>query len=84
MTDGLLGILRHELLQVGFGRFMLRVGGAGLPEDGCEFAPAVGGAHIDDADRFQPRSRGLDPEQARRIAALDAAPEFLFRRDRRC
>ena len=36
-------------------------------------------AHVDDADRLQPRPRRLDPEQARGLAALDAAPELLLR-----
>jgi hypothetical protein len=36
------------------------------------------GGHVDDFDGGQPRSRGLDAEQDRGLAALHAAPELLL------
>src|ERR1035437_3963150 len=62
VPNGLLGILRHQLFQVGLGAFMFLVGRAGSAVHGRELRPRVGGAHIDDADRFQPWPRRLDPE----------------------
>src|SRR2546430_9554480 len=39
--------------------------------------------HIDDPHRLNASSRWLDAEEARALAALDAAPEFLFRRQKK-
>ena len=47
--------------------------------DGGEFRPGIGGAHVDNAHRLKPWPRRLGVEQARGLAALHAAPEFLFR-----
>jgi hypothetical protein len=38
----------------------------------CGFCPGVGCTHIHDPDRLDPRPRGLDAEQARGLAALEA------------
>ena len=45
-------------------------------KDRGKLRPGIGGAHIDNAHRLDPRPRRLDAEQARGLAALDAAPEF--------
>jgi hypothetical protein len=42
--------------------------------------PGIGGGHVDDADGRNARPRRLDPKQVRGLAALHAAPEFLFGR----
>ncbi len=46
---------------------------------GVEFRPGVGGAHVDDANCLDARTRRLNAEQARGLATLDAAPELLLR-----
>src|SRR5450631_2658335 len=48
MPGGLLGVLRHQLLQVGLGAFVFLIGRAGAAVGGGELRPAVGGDHIDD------------------------------------
>ena len=78
MADRLLGVLRHQLLQVGLGALVLLVGRAGPAVGGGKLRPGVGGAHIDDPDGLQPRSWRLDAEQPGRLAVLDAAPELLL------
>ena len=40
--------------------------------------PAVGRTHIDDANSLQSWPRWLDPEEARGLAGLHAAPELLL------
>src|SRR5437868_1548068 len=42
VPDRLFGVLRHELLQLGFGSVMLCIGRAGLTEDAGEFRPGIG------------------------------------------
>src|SRR6266851_1037783 len=55
VSDRLLGVLRHQLLQLGLSALVLLIGRAGPAIGGCEFRPRVGRAHIDDPDRFQSR-----------------------------
>src|SRR5262245_8191949 len=43
-----------------------------------ELGPGVGRAHVDDPHCGEPRPGRLDAEQARGLAALDAAPEFFL------
>src|SRR3954463_6710707 len=62
MAGRLLGILRHQLLQLGFGIFVLEKGRPGAAEGACELCPAVGRTHVDDAARLKPRPGRLDPE----------------------
>ena len=78
MARSLLGILRHQFLEVGLGALMLLKRWPGPAIGGCKFRPAVGCAHVDDPDRFQPRPRWLYPEQMGRVPAHDAAPERLL------
>src|ERR1700675_4541130 len=55
VPDRLLGILRHQTLQFRFGLFMLEVRRTGPREGSCELRPGIGGAHVDNADRLNPR-----------------------------
>src|SRR5580700_6161535 len=81
MPSRLLGILRHQILQFGLGLFMFEVRRTGPRENRSKLRPRIGGAHVDDTDRFDPWLRRLDSEQSRRLAALDAAPELALRGD---
>src|SRR5229473_87738 len=78
VPGGLLGVLRHQLLQLGLRALVLLIGRSGAAVGGSELRPGVGGTHVDNPDRFQPRSWRLDAEQPWFLAALDAAPELLL------
>src|SRR5512146_1283612 len=47
VSNGLPGILRNQLLQVGLGPLMLLIGRPGPAVGGGKFGPGVRGAHID-------------------------------------
>src|SRR6266850_6630979 len=79
MPDCLLGVLRHEPLELRLGGLVLEIGLARAPEHAGEFRPGVGRAHVDDANGLNARPWRLGAEEARGLAALDAAPELLFR-----
>src|SRR5262249_38198297 len=81
VADRLLGVLRHQGLQLGFGILMLEVSLARAPEHAREFRPSIGCAHVDDPHRFDPRAGRLDSKQARGRAILNAAPKFFFGRE---
>jgi hypothetical protein len=80
MADRLLGILRHETFELGLGLLMLEVSLSGAAKDVGEFRPCIRRAHIHDPHRLNAGPRWLDAEEARGLAALHAAPEFLFGR----
>ncbi len=50
-----------------------------LRKSAGKFRPGIRRAHVDDADGLDPWPRRLDAEEARGLAVLDAAPEFLLR-----
>src|SRR5207245_1645158 len=50
MPNRLLGILRHQLLQLRLGSFMIEEGSTGLTKHAREFGPGIGRAHVDDPD----------------------------------
>ena len=77
---GFLGIFRHESLELGLGGLVLEVGRSRATERGSELSPSVGRAHVDDADGLDPRAGRLDTEQARGLAAFNAAPELFLGR----
>ena len=79
MADRLLGVLRHQALELGLGLFMLEMRRPGLREQRRELRPGIRGAHVDDPHRLDPRLRRFDPEQARGLPELDTAPELLLR-----
>jgi hypothetical protein len=58
----LLGVLRHQALELGLSLLVLEVGCPGPGKDASEFRPGVGAAHIGDPDRLDARFRRLDPE----------------------
>src|SRR6266511_6123519 len=82
MPDRLLGVLWHEALELGLGILMLEVSLARASKHAREFRPGIVCAHIDDPQRLNASSRWLDAEEARALAVLDAAPEFLLRRQK--
>src|SRR5271169_4378974 len=62
MADRLLGILRHQALELGLGLLVLEVGVPGPGKDAGEFRPGIGAVHVDNSDRLDARFRWLDPE----------------------
>ena len=83
MAGGFLRILRHQGLEFGLGSLMVEKGGARGAEEACELRPGIGLAHVDDANRFDPRPRRLDAIGARRLTGLNAAPEPALGRDQK-
>src|SRR5215471_11413234 len=79
MSGGLLGVLRNQCLELDPCPLMFGVRSPGPEEDAGEFSPAVRGAHVHHPDSLDARPRRLDSEEARRLTAFDAAPEFLLR-----
>src|SRR5262245_14199210 len=81
VPDRLLGILRHEGLELTFGPFVVEKGAPGIAEERGELRPGIRCAHVNDADRLDARPWRLGIDQMGRFAGLHAAPELLFRRD---
>src|SRR3954447_1543570 len=81
MPHRFLGVLRHQLLEFGFGGVVFGMGAAGPTKHAGEFGPGVGCAHVHDPDRLDLWPRRLDTEQARGLAGLDAAPELPLGRE---
>src|SRR5215213_6656598 len=63
MTDGFLGILRHQRLELGLGSFVLDDCRAGPAVDRRKLGPGVRAAHIDRPHHLDPRPGRLYPEQ---------------------
>src|SRR2546427_4862215 len=59
VTDGLLGILRHQGFELALGPFVVEKGTPGVAEERGELRPEVGRAHIDDADGVDAWTRRL-------------------------
>src|SRR5262245_59262393 len=81
MADRLLDVLGHKGLEFRLGILVLKVSLARAPKHAREFRPGVGSAHVDDPHRFDPRAGRLDSNQSRRLAILNAAPEFFLGRE---
>src|SRR5215469_16987726 len=81
MTNHLFGVLRHQCFQLDPRALMLQKGLSGGTEDSGKFGPGIRGAHINNADRLDPRLWRLNTKQARRLAALDTAPELPLSRN---
>src|SRR4051794_12102013 len=78
MTDGFPGVFRDQLLQIGFGGFVLGKRPTRSEIHGRQIRPGIGRGHISDPDRLDPRAWRLDVKQVRGLSHLDAAPERLF------
>src|SRR5215831_1562534 len=50
VPNGLLGVFRHQGLELAFGPFVVEKGTPGVAEEGSELSPGIRRAHIDDAD----------------------------------
>src|SRR5215469_14344407 len=81
MADRLFGILRHEHLQLGLRPLMIQECLPGTAEQPGEFGPRIRRAHVNDPNRLDPGLWRLNPEEARGLTTLDAAPEFALCRD---
>src|SRR6266436_4977037 len=55
VPDGLLGILRHQGLELAFRSFVVEKGGPGVAEERGELSPGIRCAHIDDPDGVDAR-----------------------------
>ena len=78
MTRGFPGVLRHQGLQLRPRSLMVQGCLPGRLKQAGKLGPGVGSAHVDGADRLDPRPWRLDAKQARGLAGLDAAPELLL------
>jgi hypothetical protein len=76
MSDRLTGILGHQALELSFRLLVLEVRGPGAEKNARELGPGIGGAHIDNPNRFDPRLWWLNSEQCRPLAIFDTAPEL--------
>src|SRR3954447_2340007 len=65
MSDGFLGVLRHQRLELGLGSFVLDDRRTGPAVDSGELRPGVRAAHIDRPNRLDPWPGRLCPEQGR-------------------
>src|SRR5262245_6840144 len=75
------GILGHQGFELALCSLVVEKGASCVAEERSELRPGIRPAHIDDADGLDARPRRLGIDQVRCFAGLDAAPEFLFRRD---
>jgi hypothetical protein len=76
MADRLLGILRHQALELSFGLLVLEMSRPGPRKDRSKLRPRIRGAHIDNADCLHPRLWRFDAKQSRLLPSLDTAPEL--------
>jgi hypothetical protein len=72
------GVLGNEPLEVELCRFVLFMRCSGTSICCRELCPAIGQAHVDNANRFQARLGRFDAKEARGLAALNASPELLL------
>src|ERR1700686_5460237 len=63
MPDSFFGVLRHERFQLGLGLLMFKEGRSAAAKTAGKFRPRIGCTHVDDAYRFDPWPRWLDPKQ---------------------
>src|SRR5215471_8897253 len=80
MADRLLGILRHESLELALRAFVVEKRTPGIAKERRELRPRIRRTHIDDADGLDARSWRLGHDEVRDFAGLNAAPKLLFRR----
>src|SRR5262245_50082337 len=63
MPDRLLGVLRHQRLELALRALMVEKGFPGVAEERCELGPRVRRAHIDNADGLNAGARRLGIDQ---------------------
>src|SRR5260370_18033733 len=78
MPDGLLGVFRHQALELGLVALVFKKRRAVPPKHPGKFGPGIGRAHVNDANGSDPRPRRLGAQQPRRLGALAAAPELFL------
>ena len=78
MTDRLLGILRYQRFELGFGLLVFEMGRPGSGKDARKLRPGIGCGHIHNPHRLKPRLRRLDPKELGFFAGFDAAPELAL------
>ena len=76
MSDRLTGILGHQALELSFRLLVLEMRGPGAEKNARELGPGIGGAHIDNPNRLDPRLWRINPKQCWRLATFDTAPEL--------
>src|SRR5262245_1528239 len=81
MADRLLGVVRHQGLELALCSLVVEKRTPGVAEEGGELSPGIRRTHIDDADCLDAWARRLGIDQVGRFAGLHAAPELLFYRD---
>jgi hypothetical protein len=79
VAGSFLGVLWHQGLELGLGPLMVEKRRSRGAEEASELRPRIGLAHVDNANRFDPRPRRLDPIGARRLPGLNAPPESALR-----
>jgi len=78
MGNRLLGIVRHQALELGLGLLVLEMRLVGSREDRSELCPSVGRNHVNNPHGLEPRLGRLDSEQLGFFAPLDTAPELAL------
>src|SRR4029077_16823588 len=81
MPDRLLGVLRHQSLELTFRPLVIEKGLSGIAEEPGKLRPGIRRAQLDVAECLDSWPRCLGIDQMGRLAGLDAAPELLFRLD---
>ena len=76
MSDCLLRVLRHEAFQFTLCALVFEKCRVSSSKRAGEFYPGIGRAHVDDADRPNPRLRWLNAEEGRGLAAVNTPPEL--------
>src|SRR5262249_57467022 len=74
MADRFLGVLGHKGLEFCLGILVLEVSLARAPKHAREFRPGIGCAHVDDPDRFYPRSARLASKPSSGFPLLSPHP----------
>jgi hypothetical protein len=76
-------VFRHQGFELRLGALMVDERRAGCAEEVGEICPRIRPAHIDNANRFDPRPRWLDAIGPRRLASFDTAPKSMLGGDKK-
>src|SRR5262245_29044243 len=63
VSDGLLGILGHQGLELALRAFVVEKGAPGVAEEGSELGPGIRRTHIDDADGLDAWTQRLGEDE---------------------